>query len=74
MNRLVFLRVVNMALLVCFALQATTSLIIFFDLQVPNMKILLKTHVYNGLAMLALAITHIILNWGWIRSNYFRKK
>jgi hypothetical protein len=74
MNRLMFLRIANMALLVCFALQAVTSTIIFFDIQVPNMKFVLKSHIYNGLAMIALAMIHIILNWGWIRTNYFRKK
>ena len=31
-------------------------------------------HPFFGFGLLILICTHIVLNWNWIKSNYFKKK
>lgn len=73
MNKQAILKIINPLLLVSVVVQATTGLIFFFDLQVPHLKTLMEIHGYNGLLMVLLAVTHVSLNWSWIRASYFRK-
>jgi hypothetical protein len=73
MNKLGLLKLVNMGLLVSFLVQAITSIVLFSGIEVPQMKLILKTHIYNGLVMVALALIHLVLNWGWIRANFIKR-
>ena len=74
MNKLLGLRVVNMALFFSFVLQVITSLIIFLKIRLSNTEAIFEVHEYNGLLMILLAATHITLNWGWIKANFFKKR
>ena len=74
MNKATMLRIVNAVLFFSFVLQAITSAIIFLRLKVPHRQTIFEVHEYNGLLMILLAITHIILNWGWIKANFFKKR
>lgn len=31
-------------------------------------------HVYPGYALVLLIVLHVILNWGWVKMHYFKKK
>ncbi|MEI7832378.1 MAG: hypothetical protein WCJ56_04170 [bacterium] len=31
-------------------------------------------HVYPGYFLVAMILFHLILNWGWIKTHYFKKK
>ena len=32
-----------------------------------------EAHEHNGVLLVALAVTHLTLNWGWVKANYFKK-
>jgi hypothetical protein len=71
MNKLSLLKVLNPLLVLSFLLQAVT--VVFIMLRTgPEWTI--KVHIYNGLAFLALALVHVMLNWGWIKANMFKRK
>jgi hypothetical protein len=73
MTKQFVLRILNPFLFLSLAVQAVTGLIMFFDLKVPNLKMIFEVHGYNGLLFAALAVTHLILNWGWVKASYFKK-
>ena len=68
------LRAVNLFLLISFSVQACTAVIMFFELNIPGLSYVFKIHEYNGGVLIFLAFIHIILNLGWIKANFFRKK
>lgn len=74
MNKIPALGAVNMALLFSFVLQAVTSLMIFLKIRTPNTELVFEVHEYNGIFLIAAAVTHIALNWGWIKANFFKKR
>ena len=74
MNKILALRVVNMVLFFSFVLQVITSLVIFFKIRLPDAEAVFEIHEYNGLLLILLAITHITLNWGWVKANFFKKR
>jgi hypothetical protein len=30
-----------------------------------------EVHELNGVLFIALVLTHIVLNWGWVKANFF---
>lgn len=74
MNKLKILRATNLLLLISFVVQAMTSLVLFFEWDVPFAWELSSVHKYNGLLMIILAFVHVVLNWGWMRANFFKKR
>lgn len=74
MNKIAVLRVVNAVLLLSFFMQVITSFIIFLKLRVPFREFIFEAHEYNGLLLITTAALHVILNWGWIKANFFKKK
>ena len=73
MNKAGLLRVVNIILFFSFILQAITSIIILLRIKVPNAQMVFEIHEYNGLFMITVVIMHLILNWGWVKANFFKK-
>ena len=73
MNKFVALRIVNMVLFFSFMLQVITSVIILLKIRLPYTQLVFEVHEYNGLLMIIAAATHITLNWGWIKANFFKK-
>lgn len=73
MNKLQLLRITNAALLASVLVQAATGLILLFEIKVPNINTVLVIHGRNGLILTALVIVHIMLNWGWIKTNFIKK-
>lgn len=74
MNKLKLLKIINPLLLISFFLQVSTSLMMFFRIRTPYTLMVFNVHTYNGLVMISLAVLHIYLNWGWIKSNFFKTK
>jgi len=37
-------------------------------------ELALALHEIGGLVMIIIGILHLILNWGWIKNSYFKKK
>ncbi len=74
MNRVIVLRSVNMTLALSFLLQVMTVIIIVFHITTPDPQLVFEIHEYNGILMVLLVCTHITLNWGWIKANFFKKK
>jgi hypothetical protein len=73
MNKQAILRVLNPLLFISLSVQAVTGLVMFFDLKVPHLKMFYELHQYNGLLFAVLAVTHLALNWGWVKASYFKK-
>jgi len=71
MNRQRLLRVINCILFLSFVIQAATAGIIFLRLRIPHARMVFEVHELNGVLFIALVLTHIVLNWGWVKANFF---
>ena len=69
MKKAVVLKAVNILLALSFIWVAVTALL---HEQIP--RVFHNVHPIGGFLFTALAITHIILNWNWIKNSYFKKK
>lgn len=69
MKRNSVLKMVNPILGICFINQVVTGLI-HGMLSHDVYEIL---HEGGGIVFALLALIHVILNWNWIRTSYFRK-
>ncbi|OIO35250.1 MAG: hypothetical protein AUJ74_07350 [Candidatus Omnitrophica bacterium CG1_02_44_16] len=69
MNKNQWLKTVNSVMFVSLLLQVFTSLWLLLHFT----RTALTIHKYNGLFFIILVITHIILNWPWIRSALFKR-
>ena len=73
MNKQKWLRIVNPVLFLSLAVQAGTGGIIAFRLRTPFTQTVFEAHEHNGALLIALAVTHLTLNWGWVKANYLKK-
>ncbi|NTV28740.1 MAG: DUF4405 domain-containing protein [Candidatus Omnitrophica bacterium] len=73
-NKVRLLKVVNAVLAIVFITQAVTGLVMFFDINIVNLRYVFSTHKYSGLALIVLLMIHLSLNWSWVRSTYFSKR
>jgi len=74
MNKAVALRIVNMALLFSFTIQAVTGIIMSLGIKTHHARLIFEIHEHNGLLMIIIVAMHIALNWGWIRANFLKKR
>jgi hypothetical protein len=44
-----------------------------FHSQIPY-EVFEKAHPFAGYALFLLIILHLVLNWNWVKMNYFKKK
>ena len=76
MNKFKLLKISNLVLFISAGIQVLTGVVLFFDLFVMRSKLfmaIVQIHKYNGLIFTALVILHLALNWGWIRSQFFKR-
>ncbi|MBF0494385.1 MAG: hypothetical protein HQL28_04565 [Candidatus Omnitrophica bacterium] len=73
MNKMKLLKLVNLLLITSFLVQGATIIVMLFHIKFPHVQVVFKTHVNNGLVLVCLALTHITLNWSWIRTTYLTK-
>lgn len=69
MKKTSILKIINPLLFIIALLQAVTGAIYFLGGNGLNSII----HMIGGAVMAGLAVIHIFLNWGWVKSNYFNK-
>lgn len=74
MNKAVVLRIVNIALFFSFIIQTITASVMLFRINTPYLQLISEVHEYNGIFLIIAVITHIVLNWGWIKANFFKKR
>lgn len=69
MKKSTFLKIVNFFVLVLFIVQAGTGM---GHSVLPDS--VFEIHGYTGFIFVFFIVLHIILNWTWIRSNFFKGK
>ena len=75
MNKAKLLKISNLVLFISMIIEVLTGIVLFFDLFVMQAKLFMamaQIHKYNGIILTALVILHLVLNWGWIRSQFFK--
>jgi len=70
MNKQKLLKIVNPLLGLFFAIQAITGM---FHALIPY-EFFRPIHAIAGYAMVFVATVHVILNWGWIKTNMMKKR
>ncbi|MBA4411581.1 MAG: hypothetical protein C0397_19450, partial [Odoribacter sp.] len=60
---------VNLVLLASFLTQASTGM--FHD--AIAFRIFEPLHSFNGWLLVILAVSHIVLNWNWIKTNFIAR-
>ncbi|MDD5136207.1 MAG: DUF4405 domain-containing protein [Candidatus Omnitrophica bacterium] len=76
MNKIKLLMIVNLFLFLSMLAQIMTGLVLFFGLFAAKAKLfeaITEIHEYNGLILAVLVILHVALNWGWIKSQFFKR-
>jgi len=69
MKKTTLLKIVNVLMALLFVNMAVTGV---FSGAIGDLVGLV--HVKAGYLFIALAVLHIILNWTWIKSTFFKKK
>lgn len=70
MNKVKWLKRVNVLLLIFLVYQAVTGMV----LGATDAEVLALLHPIGGGVLVVLACIHIGLNWGWVRSAFFARK
>ncbi|MFH2138062.1 MAG: DUF4405 domain-containing protein [Candidatus Omnitrophota bacterium] len=69
MNKNNLLKFVNILLFILFILQAGTGL----GLKYIESELFEKIHYACGLGLILFVFIHLVLNWGWIKTIYFKR-
>ncbi len=69
MKRISILKILNLIIALLLVNQAVTG---FFHDSISD-EVYEVIHAGGGILFVALALLHLILNWNWIKANYFRK-
>jgi hypothetical protein len=64
------LRVVNAVLAVLIVTQAASGLMA----DEMSHEAFEAVHVGGGFLMVGCAIIHLLMNWGWVKANYFKRQ
>jgi hypothetical protein len=76
MNKLKWLRILNIFVIIGFVVTAI-AILIFLCAPIPSLKgseQMVEIHETAGKILLVLIVLHIILNWNWISTQYLKKK
>jgi Domain of unknown function (DUF4405) len=74
LTKVVVLKITNPVLAVAAAAQAVTGMMMsLFSESIP-FGLVRQLHLYTGYILIALIIIHMVLNWTWVKSTFFRKK
>jgi len=73
-NKTKWLRIINILLFSAVLWQGVSGLgRLFLGYEFLEDELFTIIHAGGGISLLVLATIHLILNWGWVRSNYFGK-
>jgi hypothetical protein len=76
MNKLKWLRILNILVIVVF-IGLATCISLFLWAPIPNLQgneTLVEIHQVLGYIFFVLIVLHVILNWNWIKAQYLKKK
>ena len=76
MNKPLVLKVTNVLLFAALIIQALTGLALAFHLLFSRPKLyemMGEAHERVGFVFVALAVFHIYLNWGWVKSQFIKR-
>jgi hypothetical protein len=72
MKKNTMLKTVNVLVAIAFAVLAVTSGI---SKIIPDLSpVLFEIHEFTGYVFFLLIIMHVILNWSWVKANFFKKR
>ena len=71
MKKADLLKVLNIILALDFLIIAGTALLRDFIIETGYYR---QFHAYPGFLLIVLVVTHLFLNWKWVKTTYFRKK
>jgi len=69
MKKLVWLKRINVLLFLVFLMQVSTGLGHGFIGE----ELFENLHPAGGLLLILLVALHLILNWGWVKTSYFKR-
>ncbi|MFA6079028.1 MAG: DUF4405 domain-containing protein [Candidatus Omnitrophota bacterium] len=73
---MMLLKIINPLLFISFLIQAVTGIALAFNL-VGRIEWLagpvVEIHEYNGLFMIIAIFAHLALNWGWVKTQFFKR-
>lgn len=70
MSKTKWLLFINPLLLLLLILQGVTG---FIRDEIPE-TVFKIVHIGGGCVLIALALLHLILNWHWVRTNFFKRR
>lgn len=70
MSKIKALKVVNVILLILLSNQAATGML---GMKLPHWAFEWG-HKHAAFVLLAVAAVHLVLNWNWVKANYFSRK
>ncbi|MCX5859835.1 MAG: DUF4405 domain-containing protein [Proteobacteria bacterium] len=70
MKKVKVLKIVNLLLFLTFISQASTGI----GQTYIGADLLTIIHRIGGILLLIFAVTHLILNWGWVKANFLKAK
>jgi hypothetical protein len=76
-NKQMALKIVNPLLFVALIIQALTGVTLAFHLLFSRPKLyemIGELHERAGFFFIALAAIHLYLNWGWVKSQFVKRK
>lgn len=75
MKRVQVLRLINPILALSFLLAIVGMVLYKYGPEaLQGSELALELHEIGGLVMIIIGILHLILNWGWVKNSYFKKK
>ncbi len=69
MKKNTMLKITNVVLLLLFVSQALSGL---FHRSIPH-ELFEFLHEFGGIVLIITALIHLILNWDWVRSAFFKR-
>jgi len=75
MNKITLLKLSVLIMFVSVLIQGITGIVLAFDFYSPSSAELYTTiHEFNGFIFIFLVLTHLFLNWSWIKSVFAKKR
>jgi hypothetical protein len=68
MKKAKWLKAVNIILFVFFVFQASTGT----GHEIIDEELFERIHYTGGVLLVTFVIIHLVLNWGWVKSSYFK--
>jgi hypothetical protein len=74
MNASKWLKIVNPLLFLAVVTQVLTGAVFILKIKTGNNRFIGELHESNGIFLAAVALGHLILNWGWVKVNFLKGK